>query len=155
MIQKAKSYEDMRALLGNDDWTVTGKQELDAIQDVLDQREQLRALEHAETIFEVAAAAGEGVDEKALAEAGVERPTPAGAPATGSPSASEDGSTANESGAPASTPPERRENPEPPGSWAPLGPGNALKIPIPAAVLRDELPTPTPGGGVRLDDKLP
>jgi len=50
-----------------------------------------------------------------------------------------------------STPP-ARENPEPPDLNAPLGPANALRMAIPAAVSGHDAvtPTPTPGGNVPL-----
>src|SRR5262245_38247487 len=45
------------------------------------------------------------------------------------------------------TPP-YRPNPEPPGSGAPLGPSNDLRLMIPAGVSRHDAVTPTPSGGI-------
>lgn len=145
----------MRPLLGDDDWTVAGKRELDAIQEVLDNRERLRVEEKAETVFEVAAAAGEGTNEGVIAKASAEEPAPAGAVAADSPSAASDASNLVNGNALLATPPGRRANPEPPGSRAPLGPANPLKIPIPAAISGQDLLTPTPGGDVGSENGLP
>jgi tRNA-dihydrouridine synthase 2 len=61
---------------------------------------------------------------------------------------SQDSAVAEESSLPLATPPHYRPNPEPPGSGAPLGPSNEMRLPLPAGVSRHDAPTPTPGGGV-------
>lgn len=56
---------------------------------------------------------------------------------------------ANEEVVALSTPP-NTENPEPPTLHAPLGPTNALRMPIPAVISGHDALTPTPGGDVTL-----
>jgi hypothetical protein len=156
-ITHAKSYADVEAFVGGPDALAHGgKAELDAIADVLAERERLRAQEEPGTAFEAVAedtpAEDIAPEDAAIVEralGGLEPPQEA-APLTVEPPSTEvsrDEVDADVSVEGTTTPREPRPNPEAPGSRAPRLPGKALAA---AALLERGKQTPTPGGGVDL-----
>jgi hypothetical protein len=148
IITHAKAYADVLPIVGGEEGLAQGKAELDAIKDILEQREVLRRAEQPETAFTAA------VQESANASA-----------MTTSPSENVEIDAKTRSQVEASleappdshgdiaepepvTPSEQRTNPELPSSRAPLIPSNLSKQVMPASVFNQH--TPTPGGGVEL-----